>query len=172
MWKPRLRLHNFYWEIRIFLVTSVLHVNINFLCYTINLLWYTINLLCYTIISFDFTIIQVVSNIQHVNYKKSFQGLNKYKSCSLLLLLQSLWAPFSMSPFLAYWLIGHKLLAWPGVGGGGVVVNNFSSLFSLETTAQNTSKLYIQLPHIGVYKNSSFHVDPIVDVDFIGFWKF
>ena len=74
--------------------------------------------------------------------------------------------------FLAYWPIGHKLLAWPGVGvgvgGGGVVINNFSSLFSSETAAQNTSKLYIQLPYIGVYKNSSFHVDPIVDVDFIG----
>ena len=72
--------------------------------------------------------------------------------------------------FLVYWLIGHKLLAWPcvGFGGGGVVVNNFSSLFSSETTAQNTSKLYIQLPYIRVYKNSSFHVDPIVDVDFMG----
>ena len=49
----------------------------------------------------------------------------------------------------------------------GVVVNNFSSLFS-ETTAPNTSKLYVQLPYIGVFKHSSLHVDPIVDVDFIG----
>ena len=75
-----------------------------------------------------------------------------------------------MTWFLAYWPIGHKLLAWPCVGvvGGGGVVNNFSSLFSSETTAQNTSKLYIQLPYIRVDKNSSFHVDPIVDVAFIG----
>ena len=70
--------------------------------------------------------------------------------------------------FLAYWPIGHTLLAWPCV----VVVNIFSSLFSSETTAQNTSKLYIQLPYIRVYKNSSFHVDLIVDVDFIGLWNF
>ena len=75
----------------------------------------------------------------------------------------------SVNNFLAYWPIGHKLLAWPGVGGGGVgVVNNFSSLFSSETTAQNTSKLYIHLPYIGVYKNSSFDVDLIDDVDLIG----
>ena len=69
------------------------------------------------------------------------------------------------------WPIGHKLLAWPCVVvvvGGGGVVNNFPSLFSSETTSQNTSKLYIQFPHIRVYKISSFHVDPIVDVDFIG----
>ena len=66
--------------------------------------------------------------------------------------------------------VGHKLLAWSCVGVVvvGVVVYNFYSLFSSETTAQNTSKLYIQLPYIRVYKNSSFHVDPIVDVDFIG----
>ena len=51
---------------------------------------------------------------------------------------------------------------------GGIVVNNFSSLFFSETTAPNTSKLYIQLSYIGVYKNSSLHVDLIVDVDFIG----
>ena len=65
--------------------------------------------------------------------------------------------------FLAYWSIGHELLAWPGV----VIVNNFASLFFSETTAPNTSKLCIQLPYIGVYKNSSLHVDPVVDVDFI-----
>ena len=73
---------------------------------------------------------------------------------------------FKVFQFLAFWPIGHKLLAWPGVGV--VIVNNFSSLFSSETTAQNTSKLYIQLPYIGFYKNSSFHVDSIVGVDFIG----
>ena len=49
-----------------------------------------------------------------------------------------------------------------------VAIYNFSSLFFSETTAPNISKLYIQLPYIGVYKNSSLHVDPIVDVDFIG----
>ena len=73
--------------------------------------------------------------------------------------------------FFSLLAVDHKLLVWSCVGvvgGGGVVVYNFSSLFSSETTAQNTSKLYIQLPYIRVYKNSSFHVDPIVDVDFIG----
>ena len=60
-------------------------------------------------------------------------------------------------------------MAWPGVGvvDGGGVVNNFSSLFS-ENTVPNTSKLYIQLPYIGVNKNSSLHVYLIVDIDFIG----
>ena len=81
-------------------------------------------------------------------------------------------AKHKTAAFLAYWPIGHNLFAWPGVGIGGGIVNNFSSLFSSETTAQNTSKLYIQLPYMGVYKNSSFHVDLIVDVDFIGLWKF
>ena len=75
-------------------------------------------------------------------------------------------------PFLAYWPIGHKLLAWPcvvgGGGGGSWCQQFFSSLFFSETTVPNTSKLYIQLPYIGVDKNSSLHVNPIVDVDFIG----
>ena len=52
------------------------------------------------------------------------------------------------------------------------VGNNFSSLLFWETTAPNPSKLYTQLPYIGVYKNSSLHVDPIVDLDFIGLWNF
>ena len=80
-----------------------------------------------------------------------------------------------MIPTLVFSLlaVGHKLLAWPCVVGSVVgVVHNFSSLFSSETTAQNTSQLYIQLPYIRVYKNSSFHIDPIIDVDFIGLGNF
>ena len=70
--------------------------------------------------------------------------------------------------FLAYWPIGHKLLAYPGVivsvVGDGSSRHHFSSLFS-QTTASNTSKLavYIQPPYIGIYKNSSLHVDPKKD---------
>ena len=88
----------------------------------------------------------------------------------------SLFTENRMFQFLAYWPIGHKLLAWPCVviGGGSRRRRQqfFSSLFFSETTVPNTSKLYIQLPYIGVYKNSSLHVDPIVDVDFIGLWNF
>ena len=76
---------------------------------------------------------------------------------------------FEIFTFLAYWPIGHKLLAWPGVGG--VVVRGSRQQFFqplLRNYCTEYSKLYVQLPYIGVYKNSSFHVDPIVDVDFIG----
>ena len=101
------------------------------------------------------------------NQREKFN--NQWKKCLLALVMSGnisgrYWYCFRLLRFLAYWQIGHKLLAWPGVG---VVDNNFSSLFFSETTGQNTLKLYIQLPYIGVYKNSSLHVDPIVDVDFI-----
>ena len=40
----------------------------------------------------------------------------------------------------------------------------FSSLFSSETTIAISFKFGIQLPYTGVYKNSSLHLHPIVDV--------
>ena len=67
-----------------------------------------------------------------------------------------------------YFLAWHGLVLTASAATSAVVVYNFSSLFFSETTAPNISKLYIQLPYIGVYKNSLLHVDPIVDVDFIG----
>ena len=54
---------------------------------------------------------------------------------------------------------GRKLMAWPGVVFVVVVVvNNFSSLFSSETTAPISLKFGMELPWVEDYYFSSLHV--------------
>ena len=50
--------------------------------------------------------------------------------------------------------IGRKLLAWVGI----VVINNFSSLFSSETTAPIFFIFGVELPWVEGYHVSSLHV--------------
>ena len=57
--------------------------------------------------------------------------------------------------------IGCKLLAWVGVVFSGNV-NNFSSLFSSETTTPIFLKFDMELPRVEDYHVSSLHVDGIV----------
>ena len=81
-------------------------------------------------------------------------GLDKFGTIDLT---QPFYFQLTGRQAISYW---HGLVS----SAATVVIYNFSSLFFSETTAPNTSKLYIQLPYIGVYKI----FDPIVDVDFIG----